>query len=79
MKAKNVNVPANCKIVKSEKGASGKFEILLNEKTRQYQWRIVSRNGYTVCSATGLNTVASCTKGMKATEKILWEILCVSR
>lgn len=73
-KAKNVEIPKGRKLVKFEKRLSGKYEIFLNEKTKQHEWRIVSRNGYTVCSATGLNSVQSCIKGMKATEKILYEI-----
>lgn len=79
MKQKDVTLPKGRRLVKTEKCLSGKAEILLNEKTRQHEWRIISRNGYTVCSATGLNSVNSCVKGMKATEKILYDLLCSPR
>lgn len=75
IKQKNSAIPKGLKLVSEKKSEPGKTEILFNPKTKQYMWRIISRNGYTVCSATGLNSRNSCVKGMKATLKILNETI----
>jgi uncharacterized protein YegP (UPF0339 family) len=69
--AKTNNIPKDLILVKEYKCSTGKVQILKNVKTREHEWRTVSRNGKIIGYGKGLNSVQSCHKGMNATVRII--------
>ncbi len=72
MKTKN-NIPKDCILLREYKCSTGKVQILKNVKTGEHEWRTVSRNGKITGYGKGLNSLASCKKGIRSTANIIMQ------